>query len=300
MPEKGKTHWQTGRPSIPALRLFEVFVLLVSLVLFGYVIVAAFAQKNEVPSDWTMVKTAVSEPDPQSDPQTKDYSRFTHSNQFHSRLPCLLCHRRDDNSPRIRFPGKVDHLPCTGCHSLQFSDQSSPICTICHTNPQTGAMKRFPGLRSFGFRFDHSRHARVNCATCHKTQGSGVAKSIPSGASAHVTCFQCHTDHSSSSMASCNVCHQPGRLVRTPESAKAFRVSFSHAKHGAASLSCTSCHSVRAGLSRGRQVAAPLAAMHFAPAGVKSCASCHDSKRAFGTSDFANCKRCHVRNNFRF
>ena len=234
-------------------------------------------------------------------PQTTDYSRFRHGNQYHSRLPCLVCHRRDDNSARIRFPGKTNHLPCAGCHGLQFSDSSSPICTICHTNAQTGAMKGFPGLRSFGAKFNHSRHARVNCVTCHTPAARGVARNIPSGRSAHVTCFQCHTAKSSNAMASCSTCHQPGRLVRVSESAKAFRLNFSHARHSAnRDLSCSSCHTVRAGASRGRQVSAPVASMHFAPSHSQSCASCHDGNRAFGADNFANCKRCHQGNVFRF
>ena len=233
--------------------------------------------------------------------QTVDYSRFRHGNQYHSRLPCLVCHRRDDNSARIRFPGRTNHLPCSGCHALQFADAASPICTICHTNAQTGAMKGFPGLRSFGAKFNHSRHARVNCATCHTPAARGVARNIPSGRSAHTTCFQCHTANSSNAMASCSTCHQPGRLVRVSESAKAFRLNFSHARHGAnRDLSCRSCHTVRAGSARGRQVSSPIASMHFAPSRSQSCASCHDGKRAFGAEDFANCKRCHQGNVFRF
>ena len=146
--------------------------------------------------------------------QPADYSKFRHSNQYHSRLPCLVCHVRSDNSARIGFPGRNSHLPCAGCHALQFSDSSSPICTICHSNSQTGAMKAFPGLRSFGAKFDHSRHGRVNCATCHTSAARGVARNIPSGRSAHTTCFQCHTASSSNAMASCSTCHQAGRLVR--------------------------------------------------------------------------------------
>ena len=238
---------------------------------------------------------------PVDPPQTTDYSRFRHNNQYHSRLPCLVCHRRDDNSARIRFPGKSNHLPCSGCHALQFSDPASPICTICHTNAQSGAMKAFPGLRSFGARFNHSRHARVNCATCHSPAARGVARDIPSGRSAHTTCFQCHTANSSNAMASCSTCHQPGRLQRVSESARAFRMNFSHARHSSnRDLSCRSCHTIRAGAARGRQVSAPQAAMHFAPANTQSCASCHNGKRAFGADDFSNCKRCHQGNAFRF
>ena len=231
----------------------------------------------------------------------KDYSKFQHGNAFHSRLPCLVCHRRDDTSPRIGFPGRLGHLPCAGCHGLQFSDNSSPICTICHTNSETGAMKRFPGLRSFGERFVHDKHTRVNCSVCHTAARRGVAFSIPSGATAHATCFRCHTAASSNGMASCSVCHQPGRLVRTPEWTRAFSVSFSHRRHlSGTNMNCTSCHSVLQGAARGQQVTKPLVSMHFAPARRSSCGNCHNSERAFGTSDFANCKRCHQGNTFKF
>jgi c(7)-type cytochrome triheme protein len=162
-------------------------------------------------------------------------------------------------------------------------------------------MKSFPPLRSFGARFDHSRHTRVNCATCHQPQTRGVARSIPSGSSAHLTCFRCHTANSSFSMASCSVCHLPGRLVRTSETSRAFRIGFSHAKHTAnSSMNCATCHTVRPGTGRGRQMSAPLVSMHFAPERSQSCASCHNSKCAFGTDDFVNCKRCHQANTFRF
>jgi c(7)-type cytochrome triheme protein len=231
----------------------------------------------------------------------KDYSKFQHGNAFHSRLPCLVCHTRNDNSTRIGFPGRSGHLPCAGCHGLQFSDNSSPICTICHTNAETGSLKRFPGLRTFGARFVHDRHARVNCSVCHGSSRRGVAFSIPSGPTAHATCFRCHTASSSNTMASCSTCHQPGRLVRTPEWTRAFTVSFSHRRHlTGTNMNCTSCHSVLQGAARGRQVTAPLASMHFAPPVRASCGKCHNSERAFGTSDFANCKRCHLGNSFKF
>jgi c(7)-type cytochrome triheme protein len=294
-----KTSFRIPRRKISAVRLLETIVLVVAFILFSFAFVVGFEAEDK-----PLIEPASIEPETvlePLEPQDKDYSRFTHSNQFHSRLPCLLCHRRDDNSARIKFPGKADHLPCAGCHALQFSDSSSPICTICHTNAQSGAMKSFPGLRSFGARFDHSRHARVNCATCHKPQTRGVAQSIPSGRSAHITCFQCHTSNSSFSMSSCSVCHTPGRLVRTAETSRAFRIGFSHAKHTSdRSINCATCHTLRRGVGRGKQMSAPLVSMHFAPERSQSCASCHNSKRAFGTEDFANCRRCHQANTFRF
>jgi c(7)-type cytochrome triheme protein len=270
---------------------FSLLIVLAALSFFGYV----WAGGTNI----NAVNIASDDPPPPTQAQDKDYSRFTHTNAYHSRMPCLLCHRRDTNSPRVGFPGKTGHTPCIGCHQLQFSDNSSPICTICHTNAQTGAMKGFPGLRSFGRKFDHNRHGRVNCSVCHKSAQRGVAFSIPSGPNAHATCFQCHSASQPMTMSSCNVCHQLGRLVRTSANAAAYRINFSHTRHVQAGLNCASCHSVRAG-GTGQQVSKPLASMHFAPQNKASCAACHNGQRAFGTNDFANCKRCHIGNSFKF
>lgn len=237
---------------------------------------------------------------PPAEAVESDYSRFAHTNQYHARMPCLLCHQRNSNSARMSFPGSNGHSPCVGCHQLQFSDNSSPICTICHTDPGSGAMKRFPGLRSFGRKFDHSRHRGVNCGVCHKSSRGGVAFSIPAGGNAHSTCFQCHTASSRPSMSSCSSCHQPGRLIRTSESAPAFRMNFSHARHGQSGLSCASCHSVRPGAPTGRQVSSPAASMHFPPSRAISCGGCHNGTKGFGANDFASCKRCHKGNSFGF
>lgn len=226
-----------------------------------------------------------------------DYSQFKHDNKNHARLPCLLCHRRENNSPQPTLPGKAAHAPCAGCHGQQFANTSSPICTICHTDVQSGKVKAFPPLRSFDARFDHAKHARTACSTCHRPNRRGVALSIPARLNAHVTCFSCHTPNAQANgrnISSCSTCHQLGRLVRTSEQARGFRVGFSHADHGASEkLNCASCHRVRAGLARGRQVTAPAPLNHHARANTFSCASCHNGQRAFGGDDFSTCKRCH-------
>lgn len=233
-----------------------------------------------------------------------DYSRFLHNSRNHARLPCLLCHRRESNSPRPQLPGKSDHAPCTGCHAQQFASSDSPICTICHTDVKTGALKPFPRLRSFGMKFDHSRHVNmegVSCATCHRPSRRGVALSIPAGFNAHQTCYRCHTPRAQSQgrdISSCRTCHQLGSYRRTPEFAQAFRVGFSHAKHQ--KTTCVECHHVRAGMPRRRQVTSPVPLNHHARAGTESCMSCHDGKRAFGGDDFSVCKRCHTGNRWQF
>lgn len=237
-----------------------------------------------------------------------NYSRFTHANPQHARLPCLLCHQRNDNSPRpVRSAG---HSPCAGCHTQQFSDSSSPICTICHANPQqSAAVKPFPRLRSFNVKFDHATHARGGarpantCAACHRPEGRGVALSIPAGLSAHTTCFRCHAPNARAGgqdIASCNTCHRLGGYRRTPESAPAFRVNFSHAEHTRKGLSCAECHAVRAGAAQGRQVTSPQPLMHHAAPRAQSCMTCHNDRRAFGGDDFSDCKKCHEGNTWHF
>jgi c(7)-type cytochrome triheme protein len=235
-----------------------------------------------------------------------NYSQFKHDNKDHARLPCLLCHRRENNSPQPTLPGKASHAPCTGCHTQQFANPASEICSICHTDAQSGKLKSFPPLRSFAVRFDHARHEAVGagCTSCHRRNRGGVGLSIPARLNAHVTCFSCHTPDAKANgrnISSCGACHQLGSFARTSEQAPAYRIGFSHASHDASEkLACADCHRVRAGLPRGRQVSAPFALNHHAPARASSCATCHNGQRTFGGDDFSVCKRCHKGSLWRF
>lgn len=237
-------------------------------------------------------------------PEGLDYSKFQHSTQNHSRLPCLLCHRRDSNAAVPQRPGASNHLPCAGCHAQQFSNADSPICTICHTDVKSGALKSFPRLRSFSMKFDHARHLNmgsVSCATCHRPARGGVALSIPAGFNAHTTCYRCHTPRAQSGgrdISSCGTCHKLGGYARTPQFAQAFRVGFSHAKHG--EMTCNECHQIRAGMAQRRQVTQPEPLNHHATGRGQSCMTCHNGKKAFGGEDFSVCKRCHTGNTWRF
>jgi c(7)-type cytochrome triheme protein len=238
---------------------------------------------------------------------TGDFSKFLHSSPNHTRMPCLLCHRRESNSPRPNLPGGSGHTPCVGCHAQQFANTESPICTICHTDVRSGAIKSFPPLKSFRVNFDHARHLNtggVSCATCHRPARGGVALSIPVGFNAHSTCYSCHTPRAKSGsrdISSCGTCHKLGGYARTPTWTAAFRMSFSHAKHGSSQkLSCNDCHQVRAGLPQRRQVTSPQAANHHASGRSQSCMTCHDGKRAFGGDDFSVCKRCHTGTRWHF
>jgi c(7)-type cytochrome triheme protein len=237
----------------------------------------------------------------------EDFSKFSHT-QTHGALPCLLCHRREDNSPRPNLPG---HTPCAGCHTQRFKDSNNPICTICHTDAGSGAVKAFPRIKSFNMRFEHAPHTggaartATGCAACHKPERRGVALSIPAGLSAHSTCFQCHTPSARGSngqdISSCSTCHSQGSFMRTGTQADAYKVNFSHARHNRSQrLSCNDCHNVRAGMPQSKQVTAPQPLMHHAAARAQSCATCHNNRRAFGIENFGDCKKCHQGAHFYF
>lgn len=240
---------------------------------------------------------------------SQNYRNFSHSTRQHARLACDSCHDRRGGQTRPTLPG---HKACSDCHIQQFMSPGSGFCASCHTNlgSRNPPVKAFPGLSSFNAKFDHAQHmsgaARPegDCASCHKPLGRGVALSIPMGADAHANCYQCHAPGVKSGgrdIASCGACHAPGKLTRISTGARAFRVNFSHSTHGARqNLSCADCHTVRAGLARGRQVSAPRPTQHFGSPRAMSCMTCHNNRRAFGGDDFNDCKRCHTGRTFRF
>ena len=273
------------------------------LILIGVVVVATmgYALRYRTTAASTVQTTGQEQTQP---PEGLDYSKFLHNSRNHARLPCLLCHRRESNSARPVLPGKSEHTPCVGCHKQQFSNSDSPICTICHTDVKSGALKPFPRLKTHSMKFDHSRHVNmegVSCATCHRPSRGGVALSIPAGFNAHETCYRCHSPRAQSQgrdISSCSTCHPLGGYQRTAEFAQAFRVGFNHARHQ--KVGCNDCHQVRAGMPQRRQVTAPVPLNHHAKPGSVSCMSCHDGKRAFGGDDFTVCKRCHTGTQWRF
>ncbi|MDT7603425.1 MAG: hypothetical protein QOF61_1422 [Acidobacteriota bacterium] len=240
-----------------------------------------------------------------------DFSKFSHASPRHASLACASCHQRTaDNSVEPRLPG---HKACTECHLAQFVTPNIPLCAICHTTleGENPPVKAFPKIGSFNMRFDHAQHntgdARPaqGCVACHQPASRRTASlSIPAGLAAHRNCYACHTPQAQASgrdIASCGVCHALSpRFFRTPSSARAFGLGFSHTTHGARQrLGCTDCHQTRAGLAQSQQVTSTRPAEHFPPARAQSCASCHNNRRAFGDADFNDCRRCHKGQTFR-
>ena len=241
----------------------------------------------------------------------QDYSKFLHTSQRHASVACSACHHRNDNSAQPIFPS---HKDCTGCHLTQFTTPNVPMCSICHTsvNGNDPPRKTFPGSfkESFNMKFDHAQHMtgaarpKSGCVACHSSpQRRGVALSIPTGVAAHTQCYTCHTPNAQANgrdLASCKTCHEQKSYARTPTSAAAFGLAFSHAQHGPRQrLACADCHNYTAGLPQRRQVSSTRALEHF-PSGNNTCASCHNGGRSFGGDlNFKDCRRCHTGQTFR-
>jgi c(7)-type cytochrome triheme protein len=190
------------------------------------------------------------------------------------------------------------------------------MCVICHTDVNSGnpPLKSFPAKfnESFDVKFDHAQHMNgaarpvSGCAACHsRSGGRAAALTIPSGMAAHNQCYTCHTPSSKSpagrELASCGVCHEQKAYSQTSTNARAFRYSFSHAKHGSGQrLACADCHALTAGLPQSHQVSSPLSLEHFASGRGKSCLTCHNGQRSFGGDlAFKDCRRCHTSASFK-
>ena len=267
-----------------AKRLQEVVVLSFFCLMSGYFLISCSSQiqeKQKPESPFKPLPDTLVSADTMDD---VDFSHFKHDSVRHSTVPCLLCHQRNEESPKPKFSS---HTPCVGCHTPQFKDNTHPICVTCHTGQNTEKLKVFPAMTSFKANFNHSAHLKeTNCATCHKTQGG--AMTVPAGANAHETCFQCHTSDKmigEKNIGSCSTCHEPGTPNRINVSMKPVGFNFDHTKHGG--LNCSSCHNAGAG----NQMSAITVSMHSNAA--NSCATCHNEKRAFGANDFSDCRKCH-------
>lgn len=232
-----------------------------------------------LPTSSEIVKTMA------EDMKGMDFSKFKHDGQQHQRLACALCHERKEGMTKPKLAG---HTACSSCHVQQFEDKSNAICTVCHTNKDTGEVKEFPQMASFNVQFNHEAHFKeTNCATCHQSQ-SGGGMTIPAGGEAHANCFQCHTPDkvvAEKNIGSCSTCHQAGTPDRIIDSAKSIGFSFNHSSHS--KLDCQSCHNS----TGNNKMSAITVAMHGGQ--TNSCASCHNEKRAFGANDFSDCRQCH-------
>ncbi len=157
------------------------------------------------------------------------------------------------------------------------------------TAPQQGAVRSQPAP------FQHSRHRKLACSTCHRSDREHGELTITGPAS----CQGCH--HAKDQRAGkCEACHAASELaaphaipvtvqVSTRKDAVARTLTFEHARH--AQQACSSCH----GDSVTKSLVKDCTGCHADHHSVqRNCTACHSSPRAEHTrATHDGCAACH-------
>ena len=221
---------------------------------------------------------------------------------------------------------KVESTRCQDCHRdiyrrgpipLRRADTEAPAAEGAPDDPPFGAPRRGPrvlearsafgghapvGARAVDARvardtvFDHARHRKVECTSCHSTSRAHGTVSIKAPAD----CASCH--HAADARAgTCEACHARGELPPTIAVPTAIRVtgkaqastrtlSFDHGQH--APVLCGRCHANDASQRVTTTCAECHENHHRATA---NCASCHADARATHTrGTHVTCGTCHT------
>lgn len=282
------------RPPAKLITTFKAALVLAALVIFAASCLQQ-ARKSNLTITATNTNLRASERISDTD---KTYGAFSHSVPEHNEVNCDSCHQRDSEGTKLAFPG---HDSCVTCHMTEFTNTKSGICASCHSDIQAvpATMKQFPTrfVEGFNMKFDHAAHMTGDgrppdgCASCHLP--AGASQSIPSGVTAHSTCYTCHTPEST--IGSCNICHTIAPYTRTPATSNVMKAVFHHSDHTPRQgVNCAECHNVRASSIQSRQVSSPSAVEHVLNGKGISCRTCHNDRRAFGDSNFSNCAKCHA------
>jgi nitrate/TMAO reductase-like tetraheme cytochrome c subunit len=123
----------------------------------------------------------------------------TFSHTRHKALTCSACHSVE------RSHGELTIKRPTGCLECHHGPTQKATCTTCHASaalpdqPQTVrvSMSVGSGPHTRTLPFQHERHARIECKSCHST---------PVTLAAATTCASCHAEHHTEA-STCQACH---------------------------------------------------------------------------------------------
>jgi c(7)-type cytochrome triheme protein len=205
--------------------------------------------------------------------------------------PCTACHRMEKG----KLVGRPDHASCFGaCHGatpatprrggkIELGDRQK-VCESCHAEvalvaPFAGKLPvHYPPYKldqDFNLGFGHKMHAKADCAGCHLSD----KKPTP-----HSRCIECHDK----TMDKCGGCHPPASGKPQPPELQALHdtvgSAFSHKTHAARGEQGKACATCHAAITTTDDSELPRPK-------VTACASCHDGKAAFATTEA--CTRCH-------
>jgi nitrate/TMAO reductase-like tetraheme cytochrome c subunit len=173
-------------------------------------------------------------------PQGRDSARFDHAR--HDALSCTTCHSTRAGHGDLRVSVARD---CQGCH--HENQRYARDCARCHTAAELGGAKQlptvfaltvFPRPTTRSLPFAHTRHASLECGTCH---AAGKQKKVARD------CASCHANHHTAE-ATCASCHPPARTTHKREvHATGCATSGCHDRETGAAVTpvratCLACH----------------------------------------------------------
>lgn len=180
-------------------------------------------------------------------------SRFDHTR--HNGVSCLTCHDTRAGQGMLKVAVARD---CQGCHHV--TSTVARDCSRCHApveingarNVATSvALAVWPQPRTRSLAFEHERHGRIDCASCHTgTRQKTVDR----------TCASCHSDHHTVDR-NCSSCHPPARTTHTREvHATGCATSGCHTQERGTAVApvratCLACHAEQREHKPGRECA---------------------------------------------
>ncbi|MEP6864270.1 MAG: cytochrome c3 family protein [Deltaproteobacteria bacterium] len=122
---------------------------------------------------------------------------FPHRKHVLAGVPCTRCHANvaHDDGQTLHLPSEAS---CVECHTKPHDTRP---CFACHV--ASAALGELVEARDH-LRFDHARHAKADCVSCHIGISEGDERLRPPMA----TCFRCHAHDAARDARTCATCHR--------------------------------------------------------------------------------------------
>ncbi|MBK8812315.1 MAG: cytochrome c3 family protein [Acidobacteria bacterium] len=215
-------------------------------------------------------------------PPIRSFSvKFDHKAHF-SEANCATCHRPQGAGMSVPAAANDAHATCFQCHSAAKTVGENNIgkCSTCHELGPRNPIN--DSTAAIGFNFDHAKHGKLDCNSCHNPQGGNAmsAINVAMHAGAANSCATCHNGSrafGANNFSNCRQCHSE------MGGAKTVGIKFSHASH--TKSNCSICHKPAG--KTGNFVVPDGQSAH------STCFQCHSPNKGGGSFTSGKCFTCH-------
>ncbi len=206
--------------------------------------------------------------------------KFDHKSHM-SEANCATCHRPQGVGMDIPN-GEAAHATCFQCHTALKTVGENNIgkCSTCH---ELGPRNPIGDSNStIGFNFDHAKHGKVDCSSCHNPAAGDSMSAINVAMHSNSTnsCATCHNGSrafGANNFSNCRQCHSEVGTQKT------FGIRFSHTNH--TKTQCSVCHKPAG--KTGNFAVPDGQAAHT------TCWQCHSPNKGGGSFLSGKCFTCH-------